>query len=852
MTHTLRLRPLQLALRLALCAGGAAAALAAAQPAQAQAAATAQQDFSIPAGPLAGVLNRFAAQAGVTLAFDPRLAEGLSSPGLNGRHGVQSGFDAILRGSGLTAQAQANGDYLVQRAAAAGKPRAAAPESAAPVLSDIVVVGARTPTQVTELPATTWIIDQEQIATQARAGVPLKELLGNLVPGLDVGPQGRTNYGQNLRGRSALVMIDGISLNGSRALSRQFDSIDPFNIERIEVLSGASALYGGNATGGIINIVTKRAQSGELRFTSEAGFRSGLHAGDDLDWRLAQSVSGGNDRVYGRLGVVYGKNGGAYDGRGRAVIPDITQTDLQFNESLDLLGNLDIDFGGGQSLKLLGQLYDSGYQPGKTLYMGPNLIGAMRLGAAPVDPSQLDVRGGFSSDVKPRTQREMLSADYHARDVLGGQDFYLQGFARSEKLDFYPFPGTDTYTVGGVRTTVPYYSTSRQNTDTYGAKAVLAKQFDAVKLTYGVDYDHEKFTGTQVMFNTAQALSSGGLVFNRAAELGRYPTFQTDIYSFYGQADWKLTDRLSLSGGVRRQHANIEVGDFVQVAQQRLVAAGVGRSAQAIPGGKNSYDVTLFNGGLLYKLTPQQQVWTNYSEGFELADPAKYYGQGSYSLVGGTGGTWNLLSGTSVANSPMSGIKTRQVEAGWRHRGGGLSTQLAAFYSWSDKAIQINRTTLNIDVIDQKVRNIGLEGQLNYAFSERWDAGLNWLAIITQQQSNGDWAKRDVTTSSPSKMTAYGGWKDGNLALRLQGTQVFAVSDAGGNRLSGYALFDLLGAYQLPRGTLSFGIQNLLDRDYTTTWGQRAKILYGSLVAQQALDYKGRGRTFGVSYSVDY
>jgi iron complex outermembrane receptor protein len=59
-------------------------------------------------------------------------------------------------------------------------------------------------------------------------------------------------------------MIDGVSLNSIRAISRQLDAIDPFNIERIEVLSGASSIYGGNATGGIINIITKTPSKKEL------------------------------------------------------------------------------------------------------------------------------------------------------------------------------------------------------------------------------------------------------------------------------------------------------------------------------------------------------------------------------------------------------------------------------------------------------------------------------------------------------------------------------------------------------------------------------------------------------------
>jgi iron complex outermembrane receptor protein len=67
---------------------------------------------------------------------------------------------------------------------------------------------------------------------------------------MDVSSQGRTNYGMNLRGRSMMVMVDGVRLNSSRSDSRQLDSIDPFNIDRIEVISGATSLYGGGSTGG--------------------------------------------------------------------------------------------------------------------------------------------------------------------------------------------------------------------------------------------------------------------------------------------------------------------------------------------------------------------------------------------------------------------------------------------------------------------------------------------------------------------------------------------------------------------------------------------------------------------------
>ncbi|MNW70113.1 Ferric aerobactin receptor precursor [compost metagenome] len=52
-------------------------------------------------------------------------------------------------------------------------------------------------------------------------------------------------------------------------------------------------------------------------------------------------------------------------------------------------------------------------------------------------------------------------------------------------------------------------------------------------------------------------------------------------------------------------------------------------------------------------------------------------------------------------------------------------------------------------------------------------------------------------------------------------------------------------------GKLSFSVENLLDKEYTTVWDQRAPILYSPTYGSPELySYKGRGRTFGLNYSV--
>jgi len=82
----------------------------------------AHKTYQIPAGPLAGALARFAAAAGVALSFDPALAEGRQSSGLQGDHSVASGFAALLAGSSLEAVSSSDGGYVLRKSLLADAP----------------------------------------------------------------------------------------------------------------------------------------------------------------------------------------------------------------------------------------------------------------------------------------------------------------------------------------------------------------------------------------------------------------------------------------------------------------------------------------------------------------------------------------------------------------------------------------------------------------------------------------------------------------------------------------------------------------------------------------------------------
>ncbi|WP_288435909.1 TonB-dependent receptor [uncultured Chryseobacterium sp.] len=707
-------------------------------------------------------------------------------------------------------------------------------------IEDVVIVASRKPTKISEVPGTVWVVQKEKIQEQAKSGVPIKEMLSILIPSMDIGPQGRTNYGQNMRGRSALVMIDGVSLNSIRSISRQLDAIDPFNIERIEVLSGASSIYGGNATGGIINIITKTPSKKGISGETELGVRTGFMGKDDHDFRAAQSIAAKGDKFFGRLGVAYQQNGGVYGADQKQLFTDITQTDLQYNQSIDVLATGGYQFNNKHKITASLQYYNSKFNGDRSLYLGQNLSAFTTKNA-----SLLEMRDGFSSDKNVGTERYMATVAYNANGILGGQDLYVQLATRAEKLGFYPFPGNVTLQTGKI----PYMSSSQQDTYYSGIKALLSKSWRGLNVTYGADFDFEKFEGTQSVYDIAKTMSSGGLINETKYSLGRYPTNHSQSYAGYVQAKYNILPRLQLNAGIRYQHINVKMDDFVGSEQQTQVAMGYGRSASAIPGGESSYNVTLANAGLLYKFNEQHQVWGTFSQGASLADPAKFYGIGQYKLVGTN---WDVVSSINVKEQPLQAIKTNQLEVGYRVNRGGLRAQIAGFLSNSDKTVAVDKKTFQILVNDLKLRNMGIEAEVSYSLNNGVYFGASGLLIKSEVDNKGEWQKQEIYNASPSKLVTYIGYNIQSWSFRFQSLQNFKQKDELNNVVEGYNTSDLMIGYRFHWGKFNLGIQNLFNTDYQTIWSKRSQVLYSTYGLPELFNYKGRGRTFNLSYTFEF
>ncbi|MEG2637449.1 MAG: Plug domain-containing protein, partial [Acinetobacter sp.] len=76
-------------------------------------------------------------------------------------------------------------------------------------LPTIVMTATRTPKSISEIAGTVQTISADQIAQQAGPGRKVADILAQLVPSLAPSSGTSSNYGQTMRGRNVLVMIDG-------------------------------------------------------------------------------------------------------------------------------------------------------------------------------------------------------------------------------------------------------------------------------------------------------------------------------------------------------------------------------------------------------------------------------------------------------------------------------------------------------------------------------------------------------------------------------------------------------------------------------------------------------------------
>ena len=212
-------------------------------------------------------------------------------------------------------------------------------------LDPVVVTATRSTVKESALGNTMTVITAEEI--KARRLNSVSDVL-RVVPGLDVVSAGGTGQQVSVFTRGAnsnqtLVLIDNIQMNDPSNPNNSFDfaNLQVDNIERIEILRGAaSAMWGADAMGGVIHIITKHGKG--------APTFSGLAEGGNYNtWKTGGGISGSEDRLNYTLNASHLSNLGvsaAAQSMGNRERDPYQNTTVQGRLGYEVTDDLDLDW----------------------------------------------------------------------------------------------------------------------------------------------------------------------------------------------------------------------------------------------------------------------------------------------------------------------------------------------------------------------------------------------------------------------------------------------------------------------------------------------------------------------------
>ena len=177
----------------------------------------------------------------------------------------------------------------------------AAPALSAATAANTTIITASKTAQIADKTLAPVIVISRDEISRSRAS-DVADLL-RFHAGLDIGRNGGAGQATSvfIRGTESnhtLVMIDGVKINPGTIGGAALQNISPDSIERIEIVKGPrSTLYGSEAIGGVINIITKQPEKTSFSFSAEGSRYQTQHASSSLGY-VNKNIHAGIDLSY--------------------------------------------------------------------------------------------------------------------------------------------------------------------------------------------------------------------------------------------------------------------------------------------------------------------------------------------------------------------------------------------------------------------------------------------------------------------------------------------------------------------------------------------------------------------------
>ena len=672
-------------------------------------------------------------------------------------------------------------------------------------LAPVLVTVSRSSREAEKIPGAITIITNEEIQNQLTISNDIATVIGNLVPSMTPSRQKLSNQGENMRGRNALFLVDGVPQNNPLRNSNRYGyTIDPMMLERVDVMAGANATQGMGATGGVINYVTKSAKPGD-HWKNTVGTRmSSAFRDDSLSTKVYYNLSHHTERYDFFVGGTWDNQGVYYDGNGKQVGMNSIQGETQDSTAHDLYFKGGFNFGANleQRIELTANNYelesDNDYIPVPGDF-NKGIPGTLAKGHNPGEPVSNKVKLG--------------NLTYTHSDLFGGS-LKAQVFTQSYDAVFGDASWGATATVDRDQGVV--------SSDKSGFK-VSYEMFDL----FGMD-DVWVFGIDGLSDETGQSLRKTGLDVT--------PTMKYESISPFIQGDFMIVDGLRLSVGARYEDIRIKSEDSVTLH---------GYGTRDVVGGENAYDEFVFNVGAIYSLTENLNIFAAYSQGFGLPD----YGR---ILRGNWGDGPGKAPIYFEGLSDVEPVVTDNYELGFNYTSQKFDASATAYISLADDGANLRLISgTNAYTVDrQKTQIWGYELSAAYRPLTSTELRAMFSHIESRIDTDGDDhtdADADLKNVSPDRlMLSVQHRFNDDLSAYLQYNHYFDLdNDRVDQHFDGYGVFDLVGNYNLGRyGRVTFGIENLLDEQYIGYFSQVRK--------HKDYYFSGRGRTFSVGYEFNF
>ncbi|EEA95412.1 TonB-dependent receptor, putative [Pseudovibrio sp. JE062] len=679
----------------------------------------------------------------------------------------------------------------------------------------VVVTASRTEESISSIPGTVQVISGEELQQMVAANGDITTALGRYIPGLNVSNDTLSGLGETFRGRSLQVLVNGSPRTSSlRKVNRVLSLIDADSIERIEIINGASAVYGDGGTGGVINVITKDADkegfSGSFSTTisaSERDIKDSAHV-------LTSAEAGyRKDGKSIQLNGQFKNTGDLFAGNGTRIPEDPAtgQGGGSGIEQYNISGRV-----GFEADRFDVSIYANVLKMEQDIEFYSDFT---------TDPVSQDTSAPYKG-LSPMEDAKNITATVNIYDVgfLGDANvelFYndterrsaLVPLSAANPFTYSPDPDRSQNSVFmkqvGVRTTF-----DRDLSDFY----------EGLEFSYGGDFTYEDVT---------QKLPDGRDIMG---------PMEQNSFAVFGQLKVPVGEMFELRGGLRYQRYDLSVGDYTRPSGTYYHRGALINVAEAyVKGGDTVYDATVFNLGGVMHLTDDFDLFAGFSQGFSVPD------------VGGF--TRRSFDDTNPARTEFdfSDLKpeaaiVNNYEIGGRFNNGKVSVATSVFLSTTDKGLTFNPDASALR--QRKERIWGAELNTTAEINSYWSLGmiLSYKEGIYDYDEDGDLddALPNNRIGSPFQATLYSDYRF-DIGLSLHGEAIYGsgrdVDDGNPNsedlKLKQTFTVNAGAKYDADFGTIKLGVENVFDtkqNNVTASSGRNRNVL-------------AEGRRFFLQYS---